>query len=105
MPEHTPGPWSVEMPDEHGPFGSAAFNEGPMILGPEGQLIAEVLSADLSDDPAEMFATNDSRLIAAGPKMLKVLRTLECLNSVRADEPVIRMVRAVIAEATEVPNV
>lgn len=66
---HTPGPWSVEWPE---PESGLAMVEGPLVLGPERQPVAEVLSADTDEDCR--FATHDSALIAAAPTMAAYIR-------------------------------
>lgn len=71
--QHTPGPWAAEWPEEDG---SLAMIEGPIVRGAEGQLVAEVLSADL-DEEAGRFATHDAALISAAPEMLEALTDLE----------------------------
>lgn len=70
---HTPGPWEAQFPD---PESGMAMMEGPIILGSEGQPVAEVLSVDLDDEPEGKFATGDAYLIAAAPDLLEACQDL-----------------------------
>lgn len=64
----TPGPWTAH---EQEPESSAAMVEGTIIKGPEGQPVAEILSADVGEDRSEQIATGDAALIAAAPDLLR----------------------------------
>lgn len=63
----TPGPWTAH---EQEPESSPLMVEGTIIKGPEGQLVAEILSADVGEDRSEQIATGDAALIAAAPDLL-----------------------------------
>lgn len=80
--QHTPRPWHVEQPTD-----GAAMVEGALVLGPENQPIAEILSADAAPDAR--FATYDGALIAAAPDLLESLReTTDILSRIYRGESV-----------------
>lgn len=102
---HTPGPWTVDWPEEDG---SLAMIEGPIVRGAEGQPVAEVLSIglDASSGHYDVHADADARLIAAAPDLLEVAQEAEDLlayygyDMTGEEQALYDRLRAAIARAT-----
>ena len=86
MNKHTPGPWTVNIPN----------NRETAIRGIHGgdYVIADILNDGYEDDEQEANA----RLIAASPDMLEALRRVANLNE-NAGEIGDGMLRTIVAEA------
>lgn len=88
MIEHTAGPWSVvDDPEDYHSSGAT------LLLGPDRERIAELLSLNYSDD----------RLLAAAPDLLAACRaaaTLLWAMRVGPENPVLKDLEAAIAKST-----
>jgi hypothetical protein len=96
---HTPGPWTLNVFDEHGGYDCmyAGIRVGPASLDGHtyGQRSCQTIPADARE---RMEA--DARLIAAAPRLLEVLRTIVEVGpqvGLKANCPMMRAARDAVA--------